>query len=55
MLDNSPVIHQYWIMVVKTADIYGPLSYEDYLDMKKQLGVSSTLMLKREKESLNNN
>lgn len=55
MLDNSPVIHQYWIMVVKTADIYGPLSYEDYLDMKKQLGVPSTLMLKREKESLNNN
>lgn len=55
MLDNSPVIHQYWIMAVKTADVYGPFSYEDYLDMKKQLGVPSTLMLKREKESLNNN
>ena len=49
MLDNSPVIHQYWIMVVKTADIYGPFSYEDYLEVKQQLGVPPTLLLKRER------
>ena len=54
-LEDTPTIHYYWIMAVKTADVYGPFSYEDYLDMKKQLGVPSTLMLKREKESLNNN
>lgn len=53
-LEDTPTIHYYWIMVVKTADVYGPFSYEDYLDMKKQLGVPPTLMLKHEKERLKN-
>lgn len=42
-------IHQYWIVSKTTKDVYGPFQYEDYLGMKKQLGVPSTLMLKREK------
>ncbi len=42
-------IHQYWIVNKTTKDVYGPFQYEDYLGMKKQLGVPSTLMLKREK------
>ena len=48
MIEGSP-IHQYWILNIKTADVWGPFSYEEYLDMKKQLGVPPTLMLKREK------
>lgn len=47
MLDLSR-IHQYWIINKMTRDVYGPLSYDDYLNMKKQLGVPPDLMLKRE-------
>lgn len=54
MLDFSPVKHQYWIMKIKTADIYGPFSYLEYLDMRKQLGVPSTLKLMGEKEDNDN-
>ena len=49
MLEESP-IHQYWIIVKTTADVYGPFSYEDYLKMKKELGIPETLKLKREKQ-----
>ena len=49
-LEDTPTTHQYWIMVVKTADVYGPFSYEDYLIMKQQLGVPPTLKLKWEKK-----
>lgn len=48
-LEDSP-IHQYLILCKKTADIYGPFSFEDYLKMKKELGVPETLKLKREKQ-----
>lgn len=48
MIEDSP-IHQYWILNIKTADVWGPFSYEKYLDMKKQLGIPPTLMLKAEK------
>lgn len=43
-------IHQYWIIDKTTQDVYGPLSFEDYLKKKAELGVPSTLMLKREKQ-----
>lgn len=52
MLDNSPVIHQYWIIVIKTADVYGPYSYKDYLNMRQQLGVPPTLILKCDKNNI---
>lgn len=55
MLKTSHAIHQYWILKIKTADVYGPFSYLDYLDMKKQLGVPSTLRLMGEKEAADNN
>lgn len=44
-------IHQYWIINKTDLDVYGPLTFEQYLDMKKQLDVPTTLMLKREKYS----
>ncbi|MBO4568120.1 MAG: hypothetical protein J5686_04185 [Bacteroidales bacterium] len=47
ILDLSK-IHQYWIVNKKTHDVYGPFSYEDYLDMKKKLDISQSLMLKWE-------
>lgn len=50
-LEESPTIHQYWILVINTADVYGPFTYEDYLDMKQQLGVPPTLILKCEKDN----
>lgn len=53
-LEDTPTTHQYWIMVVKTADVYGPFSYEDYIDMKNKLGVPPTLKLKREKKENSN-
>lgn len=54
MLDLSR-IHQYWIINKISADVYGPLSYDDYLNIKKQLGVPPDLMLKREKYDIYNN
>lgn len=44
-------IHQYWIINKTSLDVYGPFSYDEYLHMKKQLGVPPTLMLKKEKYS----
>ena len=48
MLEESP-IHQYWIIGHKSADVYGPFSFGDYLKMKAELGVPETLKLKCEK------
>lgn len=47
MLENSP-IHQFWIIVLCTADVYGPLSYDGYQQKRTELGVSSDLRLKCE-------
>ena len=49
MIEDSP-IHLYWILNTKTADVYGPYSFDDYLRIKKELGVPETLKLKREKQ-----
>lgn len=44
MIMNSN-IHCYWIICVKTADVYGPYSYNDYMAKKKELGVPEQLKL----------
>lgn len=49
MLDNSN-IHVYYIINQQTADVYGPLVFEDYLEKKAELGVPDNLKLKCEKE-----
>lgn len=41
-------IHDFWIIDQKTSDVYGPMSFDDYLAKKKELGVPSTLRLKCE-------
>ena len=46
-LRESP-IHDFWIIDQKTSDVYGPMSFDDYLAKKKELGVPSTLRLKCE-------
>lgn len=48
MMQNSD-IHCYWIIRKKTADIYGPLSFDQYLTKKEELGVSKDLKLKYER------
>lgn len=48
MLDESP-IHQFWIIALRTADVYGPLSYEEYIQKRIELGVAPELRLKCEK------
>jgi len=48
MLDESP-IHQFWIIALRTADVYGPLSYEEYIQKRTELGVAPELRLKCEK------
>jgi hypothetical protein len=54
-LNDNNTANKYWIIVINSADVYGPLSYEEYLDMKKKLMVPSTLMLKCEYATTNNN
>lgn len=49
MLENSN-IHVYYIIDQKTSDVFGPLSYDDYLKKKTELGVPEKLKLKCEKE-----
>ena len=51
MLLESP-IHDFWIINQNTSDVYGPMSFEQYLAKKKDLGVSEKLQLKYEKERL---
>ena len=48
MLDNSK-IHVYYIIKQPTADVYGPLTFDEYKAKKKDLGVSESLKLKSEK------
>lgn len=49
MLDNSNA-HVYYIINQQTADVYGPLSFDQYLKKKNELGVPERLKLKCEKE-----
>ena len=49
MLDTS-TNHVYYIINQQTADVYGPMCYEDYLKKKKDLGVPEKLKLKCEKQ-----
>lgn len=49
MLNESP-IHQFWIIALCTADVYGPLSYEDYVKKRIELGVPPDLKLKCEEQ-----
>lgn len=51
MLLESP-IHDFWIVNQNTSDVYGPMSFEQYLAKKKELGVPENLQLKYEKERL---
>ncbi len=41
-------IHQYWIISKQTDDIYGPLSKEEFLIKREELGVPKELSLKEE-------
>lgn len=41
-------MHDYWIILKKTNEIYGPLTKKDYLDIKKKLNVPSNLSLRTE-------
>ena len=45
---NSFQYHDYWIINLKTSDVYGPLSSEEYLIKKEELGVPKELKLKLE-------
>ena len=46
-LRESP-IHDFWIIDQKTSDVYGPMSFDDYLAKKKELNVPNELKLKSE-------
>lgn len=48
IMENSN-IHSYWIIVIKTADVYGPLTFDQYLTKKEELGVPNDLKLKCER------
>lgn len=47
---DDTVVSFLWIIDKKTNIIYGPLSLDDYLLKKKELGVSNNLQLKCEKK-----
>lgn len=49
MMENSN-IHSYWILVIKTADVYGPLTFDQYLTKKDELEVPEDLKLKCERK-----
>ena len=41
--------HDYWILNLKTSDVYGPLTFDQYLTKKEELGVPKGLKLKCER------
>ena len=41
--------HDYWILNMKTSDVYGPLTFDEYMVKKKELGVPKDLKLKYER------
>ena len=41
--------HDYWILNLKTSDVYGPLTFDQYLTKKEELRVSRNLKLKCER------
>lgn len=45
-------VYYLWIVDKQTSDVYGPMSFEQYLAKKKDLGVPEKLQLKYEKERL---
>ena len=48
MINNSQY-HGFWILNMKTSDVYGPLSFDQYLIKKEGLGVPKGLKLKCER------
>lgn len=48
MLDNSNT-HVYYIINQQTSDVYGPLTFDQYLTKKEELGVPEDLKLKCER------
>lgn len=42
---NDSHTHYFWIIGIKTADVYGPFTFEDYLVKRKELGVPNNLQL----------
>lgn len=48
MMENSD-IHLFWIVGIETADVYGPLDFNQYLKKKEELGIPKDLKLKHEK------
>lgn len=42
----------FWVVVKNTSDVYGPMSFEQYLAKKKELGVPDRLRLKYEKDKV---
>lgn len=46
---NDSRYHDFWILNLKTSDVYGPLSFDQYLTKKEELGVSKDLKLKCER------
>lgn len=46
---NDSQYHDYWILNMKTSDVYGPLIFEEYLIKKIELGVPEDLKLKCER------
>lgn len=47
MIHNAQY-HDYWILNLKTSDVYGPLVFDQYLKKKEELGISDGLKLKCE-------
>ena len=41
--------HDYWILNMKTSDVYGPLTFDEYMVKKKEFGVPMDLKLKCER------
>ena len=42
-------VYYYWIIEKARTEIYGPLTFDEYIAKKKELGVSESLKLKSEK------
>ena len=48
-LKHKTAVYYYWIINKNNSEIFGPLTFDDYLKKKKELAVPETLKLKCER------
>ena len=53
-LKHKTDVYYYWIIIKDNSEVFGPLTFDEYMIKKKEMGVPECLKLKCEKNNLDN-